>query len=1045
LSGGAGSDQFIFDIRAHNYHSANTVTDFTSGIDGVRMDALHMPELGVSGTLAAGDPRFHAASGATTGHDADDRLIYDTSSGTLYFDPDGNGSQEAAAVATFQSGGTIAPLAATDITIDNGSAPPPRPETAQQIVQTPLSGDVKVDALLANFVAWDRMTPSDGVIHYTFSVADGNQSGITGQEAFNASQQAATRQILAEAASITGITFVETADGNLADLHFATADTVSSFSWSVVWGFDNAGHLTTYQPDGYVYLNNDLYRGDSATQGTEPYAVILHEVGHALGLKHPHDPELRLPLGLDDTDHTVMAYASGGLPIVAFQELDVAALQWIYGGDGLGGLGARNTGTPAQFGTSANETLSGTSGHDYIDAGLGNDTLSGGAGNDLLIGRGGGDSMDGGEGDDNYVASAGDVITDSAGVDTIMTDVSWTLAGNIENLRLTGLGDVNGVGNSGANVIAGNGGNNVIVGLEGDDSLYGGAGDNVYDMSFGTGTSYGNDFIDGSRGGVGADVGQDTIDFSNGRSAVVVDLAAGTAAGGGVGGAGTVTMVAVESVIGTAFDDRIVGNADFNLFRGGEGNDTLTGGAQTDRFIFAEAPGGENADLITDFTPPTPQPPPGSPFGGDAPAWDVLTFDGNVFTRIGATSFVDGDARLFAAPGAIAGHDASDRIVYDTSTGNLYYDEDGSGAAGAQLVATLQGAPRLDGSVVDVINGQPDPTAPSGILVNGTAGDDALAGTDGNDTLDGLGGIDTMNGMLGDDTYFVTANDVLHDSGGIDTVMSGVSWTLGTGFENITLTGTANINATGNELGNLAIGSSGANFFNLRTGDDTIQAGGGNDRIDLSRFGTASYGDEVIDGGAGFDLVSFHTGSGALSAVVVDLAAGTAMGGGQGGTGSASLTGVERVIGTDAFGDRLSGSAAAERFEGRGGNDTLSGMGGNDTLVGEAGQDMFVFASAPGSGNVDLVMGFAAGSDEAAFDNTVFTALGADGDFAAGDARFAAGAGFTSGRDASDRIVYNTSTGNLYYDADGSGGGGAQLIATLQGNPTIAANDISVI
>ena len=68
-----------------------------------------------------------------------------------------------------------------------------------------------------------------------------------------------------------------------------------------------------------------------------------------------------------------------------------------------------------------------------------------------------------------------------------------------------------------------------------------------------------------------------------------------------------------------------------------------------------------------------------------------------------------------------------------------------------------------------------------------------------------------------------------------------------------------------------------------------------------------------------------------------------------------------------------------------------------------------------------------------------------DGNFSAGDARFAAGAGFTSGRDASDRVVYNTSTGSLYYDADGSGSGAAQLIATISGNPTIAATDIAVI
>jgi serralysin len=109
------------------------------------------------------------------------------------------------------------------------------------------------------------------------------------------------------------------------------------------------------------------------------------------------------------------------------------------------------------------------------------------------------------------------------------------------------------------------------------------------------------------------------------------------------------------------------------------------------------------------------------------------------------------------------------------------------------------------------------------------------------------------------------------------------------------------------------------------------------------------------------------------------------------------------------------------------------------------GQDSFIFSAAPGAANADLVTDFVSATDKLALDNAVFTALGLDGNFAAGDARFAAGAGFTSGRDASDRIFYNTTTGQLFYDADGSGAGAAQLVASLQGNPAITATDIAVI
>src|SRR3954453_15409849 len=80
--------------------------------------------------------------------------------------------------------------------------------------------------------------------------------------------------------------------------------------------------------------------------------------------------------------------------------------------------------------------------------------------------------------------------------------------------------------------------------------------------------------------------------------------------------------------------------------------------------------------------------------------------------------------------------------------------------------------------------------------ISGLAGSDTINALGGNDTLDGGAGIDTLNGGLGNDTYIVTAGDVLSDSGGIDTVVSDVAWTLATGFENLTMSGSGNIAAT---------------------------------------------------------------------------------------------------------------------------------------------------------------------------------------------------------------------------------------------------------
>src|SRR6185295_16077368 len=160
----------------------------------------------------------------------------------------------------------------------------------------------------------------------------------------------------------------------------------------------------------------------------------------------------------------------------------------------------------------------------------------------------------------------------------------------------------------------------------------------------------------------------------------------------------------------------------------------------------------------------------------------------------------------------------------------------------------------------------------------------------------------------------------------------------------------------------------------------------------------------------------------------------TARGGGQGGTGSVTFTGIEAVIGAQ-FGDSLSGSGASERFDGHDGNDTLSGGLGND---------LFVFAAPPGGGNVDGVTDFVSGTDKLAFDATAFNPIGPGGDFSAGDARFASGAGLSSGQDASDRLIYNTSTGELFYDSDGNGSAPSQRVAVLSGAPVLVATDITV-
>ena len=99
-----------------------------------------------------------------------------------------------------------------------------------------------------------------------------------------------------------------------------------------------------------------------------------------------------------------------------------------------------------------------------------------------------------------------------------------------------------------------------------------------------------------------------------------------------------------------------------------------------------------------------------------------------------------------------------------------------------------------------------------------------------------------------------------------------------------------------------------------------------------------------------------------------------------------------------------------------------------------------------GAANADNIANFDGnGWDNLRFDSSAFSTLGGPGHFASGDARFSAAAGASAGHDADDRIIYDTSAGHLYYDADGSGAGAAQLVANLPTGSTVVASDIWVI
>jgi hypothetical protein len=267
--------------------------------------------------------------------------------------------------------------------------------TLSEIRTAPLSGALHIDALLnEDGMNWAYVTglPAN-TIRYSFSLAGytlPQSSNVTPgtATAFSTIQQAATRGALAYLTEVTGIQFVETSAAD-ADVHFANAAittdrVVGSYNWRSSYSEDRTGTVTRYEIDGVIYLDNDEYAAYNGTlnRGSDGYETLLHELGHMLGLKHPFEDDITLPDSLDRTSNTLMSYDSSGQVYSTYRDYDLAALAWLYGGDGLGGT----YGTDAQgrylLGTQGAEQLTATAGNDVL-AGLGgNDTLDGGAGLD---------------------------------------------------------------------------------------------------------------------------------------------------------------------------------------------------------------------------------------------------------------------------------------------------------------------------------------------------------------------------------------------------------------------------------------------------------------------------------------------------------------------------------------------------------------------------------------------------------------------------------------------------------------------------------------
>ncbi len=611
-------------------------------------------------------------------------------------------------------------------------------------------------------------------------------------------------------------------------------------------------------------------------------------------------------------------------------------------------------------------------------------------------------------------------------------------------------------GTSGNDTLPGTSGDDLILGLDGNDTLSGAGGTDTTDGGDGNDVHLVDsaDDVVIERAGEGDDTVITSVSYALGDGTWVETLRTADAA-----------SVAPLSLIGNEIAQSIYGNAGDNLLNGGrgndylvglEGNDYLIGGAGADVML-----GGTGNDTYTiDLAVGDTVRYEGESFPLSATVLDVGDGDsvlvridrgnGNLETKTVSVSTLFGTDRVIELSGegadvilayssyALAFSDPIETLVAADGTGDItlrgnVFPNSIYGNDGDNLLRGGSGGDYLVGSGGnDQLFGEQDQDRLEGgdgnDQLDGGDSSDTLIGGAGNDLLiGGGGGTDIMIGGTGDDSYVVRSqfDQVTELAGeGFDSVeVQTLSYTLspGTSIESLAAASfiTASLSLGGNELNQTITGGG---------GNDQLRGGGGADTL-IGGFGNDTY--YVSDGRE--TIVELANGQGFADTVYTStdyvLNAGAQ---------------VEIISTVWQYGDAdidITGNefGGGQRLIGNFGSNVLDGKGGADTLIGLGGADTFAFSTALGGGNVDQIVDFESGIDTIALDDAIFSTL-SPGNLAPG--AFATG---TAATEADDRIIYDQNTGNLYYDADGSGAGAAVLFGTVNGAPHLDSTDFAII
>ena len=676
-------------------------------------------------------------------------------------------------------------------------------------------------------------------------------------------------------------------------------------------------------------------------------------------------------------------------------------------------------GSDTLFGSNGADDLSGDGANDVLDGGAGIDTLDGGDGDDFFFARGDGDAFDGRAGIDTVdYRHATEAVTVTL---ALLTGETGSGPGgdqlrNIESVNGSMYGDtLNGSdeanfleGFAGNDILTGHGGNDKLAGSFGDDMMTGGSGDDqflVHDT--------------GDRVFEAANQGQDELFAS-----VTFTLAAGQH---------VERLVlfgdpnAPLGLTGNELANALVGNDANNALNGGGGDDTMAGGLGNDSYFVdgagdraIEAAGG-GTDIVYSAVSYT--------LGTDSnveslstlswQATDALNLTGN-----GLANTLIGNAGKNLLNGGGGANSMIGREGDDTYFVDSFSDRPTEYAGqGADIVYTSSSyalAANTDVESLSTISWQ----ATDALNLTGNGLNNTLIGNAEVNQLNGGGGNDVMIGREGNDIYFVdSALDRPTKSAGqgADIVYTSISYTLASNSDveslaTISFTATTALNLTGNHLANTLIGNDGNNQIDGAAGADVMVGRAGNDKYLVDNAA-----DKVFEAvGGGQDVV--------FTGVSVAL------------TNDQEIEGLSSIDWNATYALNLTGNSLRNNLIGNAGVNVLDGKAGNDTLQGREGADTYAFTTLLGATNVDLILGFSSADDTIALENNgVFTGLAAG---ALPGTAFVIG---TVAQDLDDRIVYNQATGQLFFDADGSGAGAQVQFARLDGAPIIAANDFTVI